>query len=45
MSGIHKFITLIFLILQKTSEDKSHIANFMNEQNAIYAKKAGRRIL
>lgn len=45
MSGIHKFATLIFLILQKKSEDKSHIANFMNEQNAIYAKKAGRRIL
>ena len=37
--------TLIFLILQKKSEDKSPIANFMNEQNAIYAQKAGRRIL
>jgi len=45
MSGIHKFITLIFLILQKTSEDKNHIANFMNKQKAIYAKEAGRRIL
>ena len=45
MSGIHKFATLISLILQKTSEDKNHIANFMNKQNAIYAKKAGRRML